>query len=145
MRLWTLHPRYLDTKGLLALWREALLAQAVLSGNTRGYTRHPQLERFRLEQDPLAAIGAYLSGVRAEGCRRGYYFDASKIRSHGDTVKMSVTQGQLNFEWRHLLDKLVFRDPIRFGMFKKVGEPDPHPLFRLTPGDIEPWERGGKS
>jgi hypothetical protein len=145
MRLWTLHPRYLDTKGLLGLWREALLAQAVLAGNTQGYTRHPQLERFRREQDPLAAIGAYLSQVHAEGSRRGYCFDASKIKIHGVTVSMSVTLGQLSFEWGHLMDKLVFRDPVRFGMFRKIDRPDPHPSFSLTEGDIEPWERGGKS
>jgi len=30
MRLWTIHPKYLDRQGLLALWREALLAQKVL-------------------------------------------------------------------------------------------------------------------
>lgn len=37
MRLWSIHPRYLDTKGLVALWRETLLlAQAVLFGNTKG-------------------------------------------------------------------------------------------------------------
>jgi hypothetical protein len=27
MRIWTVHPRYLDPKGLVAAWREALLAQ----------------------------------------------------------------------------------------------------------------------
>lgn len=43
MRLWSLHPQYLDAKGLVALWREGLLAQAVLAGQTRGYKRHPQL------------------------------------------------------------------------------------------------------
>jgi hypothetical protein len=36
MRLWTLHPKYLDARGLVALWREALLAQKVLRGATRG-------------------------------------------------------------------------------------------------------------
>lgn len=35
MRLWTLHPKYLDTKGLVALWREALLAQKVLQGKQK--------------------------------------------------------------------------------------------------------------
>jgi hypothetical protein len=139
-----MHPKYLDTKGLLGLWREALLAQAVLSGDTRGYTRHPQLERFRLTQDPLAAIGAYLSQIHAEGRRRGYCFDASKIKNPGDKVWMSVTSGQLGFEWGHLLDKLVFRDPVRFGMFRKIRVPDPHPVFSLTEGGIEPWERGDK-
>ena len=37
MRLWSIHPKYLGTKGLVALWREALLAQKVLQGNTKGY------------------------------------------------------------------------------------------------------------
>jgi hypothetical protein len=32
MRLWSLHPEYLDANGLVALWREALLAQAFLQG-----------------------------------------------------------------------------------------------------------------
>ena len=52
MRLWTLHPRYLDARGLVALWREALLAQKVLRGKTRGYRAHPQLQRFREQADP---------------------------------------------------------------------------------------------
>ena len=54
MRLWSVHPRYLDTAGLTACWREALLAQKVLTGATRGYRRHPQLERF-LPGSALAA------------------------------------------------------------------------------------------
>ena len=142
MRLWTLHPRYLDTKGLLALWREALLAQAVLAGRTRGYTRHPQLDRFKEAQDPLATVGAYLYEVHREACRRGYCFDATKIMTHADTNKIDVTRGQLDFEWEHLLGKLVFRDPVRYGMFKKISSPDTHPIFCLTEGDIETWERG---
>ena len=47
MRLWSVHPLHLDRQGLTACWREALLAQAVLAGRTRGYRAHPQLERFR--------------------------------------------------------------------------------------------------
>lgn len=37
MRIWSLHPSYLDAKGLVALWRETLLAQKVLLGATVGY------------------------------------------------------------------------------------------------------------
>ena len=66
MRLWSLHPRYLDRAGLVALWREALLAQAVLRGATRGYRRHPQLVRFRSHPDPEGAIAAYLEGICRE-------------------------------------------------------------------------------
>ena len=43
MRLWSLHPKYLDKLGLLGLWRESLLAQKVLLGKTKGYKNHPQL------------------------------------------------------------------------------------------------------
>jgi hypothetical protein len=34
MRLWSLHPKHLDRQGLLAVWREGLLAQEVLRGET---------------------------------------------------------------------------------------------------------------
>jgi len=60
VRLWSISPGYLDARGLVALWREALLAQKVLMGLTRGYTRHPQLERFRRTSDPVLYIGTYL-------------------------------------------------------------------------------------
>ena len=74
MRLWSLHPRYLDAKGLVALWREALLAQKVLQGNTKGYRNHPQLSRFKQQIDPLAAVAAYLCEVQREAARRGYHY-----------------------------------------------------------------------
>ena len=53
MRLWSVRPSLLDRAALVACWREALLAQQVLAGLTRGYTRHPQLERFRDAADPI--------------------------------------------------------------------------------------------
>lgn len=43
MRLWSLHPSLLDRAALIAGWREALLAQKVLRGQTTGYRHHPQL------------------------------------------------------------------------------------------------------
>ena len=56
MRLWSLHPQYLDPKGLVSLWREGLLAQAVIAGQTRGYRHHPQLARFLQSSDPRGVI-----------------------------------------------------------------------------------------
>ena len=79
MRLWSLHPRYLDVKGLLAAWREGLLAQKVLEGLTKGYTHHPQLDRFRAAADPLSAISRYLSAIADEADARAYRFDRLKI------------------------------------------------------------------
>lgn len=141
MRLWTLHPKYLDPKGLVALWREALLAQAVLKGETAGYRHHPQLLRFQAHADPLAAIANYLRAVHAEATSRNYRFDVTKINRHRATVKLAETRGQLAYEWTHLRAKLRARSPDWWHQWKTVAVPDPHPLFRLVPGTVRDWEK----
>lgn len=141
MRLWTLHPRYLDSKGLVAAWREALLAQKVLAGKTRGYRHHPQLARFRALPDPLAAIAAFLAGIAAEARRRGYQFDLTRISSAGFEGQIPETRGQLRYEWDHLRMKLRVRSPQSFRVVQHITSPRPHPLFRIIPGDVNSWER----
>src|SRR5512135_117978 len=111
MRLWSLHPRYLDSRGLVAVWREALLAQAVLAGRTRGYQNHPQLRRFRDCSEPRKCIAEYLKAVHAEALRRGYRFDARRIGRGGQVPYIAVTKGQLAYEWTHLRKKLKSRAP----------------------------------
>lgn len=145
MRLWSLHPRHLDRQGLTACWREALLAQAVLLGRTRGYLNHPQLQRFRQAPDPAAAIGAFLAGVAEEADTRGYRFDAGKIErpaAHGSVPRIPVTAGQVDHERAHLLAKLRVRSPDAATALEAVGVPDIHPLFVMVPGGREPWELG---
>ena len=140
MRLWTLHPRYLDAQGLVALWREALLARAVLGGGTRGYRHHPQLERFRSHPAARSAINAYLAGVLEEARARSYAFDARKLGPVRDRIAIVATAGQLDYEWGHLLGKLRARSPALFRRWR--GErPQAHPLFRIVPGPVEAWER----
>ncbi|MDA8124292.1 MAG: pyrimidine dimer DNA glycosylase/endonuclease V [Deltaproteobacteria bacterium] len=141
MRLWSLHPRYLDPAGLVALWREALLARAVLRGATRGYRSHPQLLRFRNQADPEAAIAAYLGEVLAEAKRRGYRFDAGKIGAPRTVPAIPVTCGQLCFERDHLLKKLTLRNPAARKALRNTTEPVPHPLFTIVPGKRESWEK----
>lgn len=141
MRLWSLHPHYLDRQGLLALWRETLLAQKVLQGQTQGYRFHPQLQRFRAQPDPVAAIGCYLVDVLEEAERRGYRFDRSKIATTREVPLLEVTTGQLRFEHEHLLRKLWARDPARASEHERIEIPRAHPLFRVVPGPIAPWER----
>lgn len=142
MRLWSIHPRYLDSQGLVALWREALLAQAVLRGETRGYRHHPQLERFRAHAAPLAAMGAYLRAVHAEALARGYAFDARKLGPQRPAAAIGVGAGQIDFEWRHLMAKLARRHPELHAKWRALDEPRCHPLFRRRAGGIETWERG---
>jgi Pyrimidine dimer DNA glycosylase len=141
MRLWTLHPKYLDARGLVALWREGLLAKRVLQGRTRGYRHHPQLERFRAQEDPIAAINSYLSDVLVEADRRGYAFDRRKVRTGHAPRRLRETRGQLQHEWRHLLAKLRERAPEQHRVLKRLTRPDAHPLFRITHGGVRSWER----
>jgi hypothetical protein len=142
MRLWTLHPRHLDPVGLVALWREALLAQAVLLGRTKGYRHHPQLKRFQALPDPAAAIASYLAVVQSEASARGYNFDASKIAKKRWNRRIPETRGQLDFEWEHLRKKLVKRNPDWHKVKHRVEAPSPHPLFRVVAGGVREWEKG---
>ncbi|ADE10577.1 pyrimidine dimer DNA glycosylase/endonuclease V [Sideroxydans lithotrophicus] len=140
MRIWSVHPRYLDAKGLVALWREALLAQKVLSGETRGYRHHPQLKRFRKHEQPLEAIAAYLHEVQREAERRGYNFDATKILRQGTAVRIPVTDGQIAYELSHLRAKLEVRDRAALERLPNGEPPSIHPLFKVISGDVEDWE-----
>jgi hypothetical protein len=140
MRLWTLNPCHLDRSGLVALWREALLAQAVLGGRTRGYTRHPQLVRFRDSPSPIESIGFYLQAVHAEAAVRGYRFDAAKIISPVQVTPIPVTSGQLEYEWAHLNSKLRTRAPSWAAKLGAATAPTPHPLFQLVEGPVADWE-----
>jgi hypothetical protein len=138
MRLWTLHPRYLDAVGLVSVWRKALLARKVLRGRTRGYRNHPQLERFRAHPRPLSAINAYLRAVHDEAAARGYAFDRGKLGPVHDGTRIRTTDGQLAYERKHLKRKLAARCPDRS---RRLGKPAAHPLFRVVRGPVEAWER----
>ena len=141
MRLWSINPRYLDRIGLVALWREGLLSQKVLLGLTKGYKNHSQLVRFSAHPDPLLAIGFYLAEVFRVAEGRGYKFDGAKIARHGDCPQIDVTEGQIKYEWQHLLGKLQHRAPDIYAQNKELISPEAHPLFRIVPGGIEDWER----
>jgi len=159
MRMWTLAPGLLDRQGLIAAWRESLLAQAVLAGKTKGYTNHPQLVRFKRTADPVRYVGAYLHVLADEADGRSYRFDRSRvILDEGQArevlrsdPRISVMRGQIEYEFEHLLKKLAVRTPALvphvtelfdslqldsdFSMDTVV-----HPLFAVVPGGIEPWE-----
>ena len=144
VRLWTVHPRYLDAQGLVALWREALLARAVLRNRTRGYRHHPQLIRFKAARAPRAAINAYLRAVLAEAEARGYAFDRRKIGPTRQIRRIACTTGQLEYEWAHLLRKLKVRNPALYRRWRGA-KPEPHPLFTPVPGPVESWEKNDGS
>jgi len=144
MRLWSLHPKYLDPQGLVALWRETLLARAVLRGETRGYRHHPQLQRFLEHDSPRLAINAYLAAIHEEASARGYNFDRSKIGPVRAVAPIAVTDGQRDCEWQHLLRKLAIRNPASFARWQGVAKPDCHPSFRLHRGPVAPWEHANK-
>ncbi|MCX8194612.1 MAG: pyrimidine dimer DNA glycosylase/endonuclease V [Candidatus Micrarchaeota archaeon] len=142
MRLWSIHPKYLDTKGLLAVWREALLAKKVLENKTKGYKHHPQLARFRECRNPLAAINSYLFWIYKEAKKRGYNFSAKKFRHCKGRGIIQVSEGQLEFERKHLAAKLKERDKESHLRLKSSKRACPHPIFKVVRGKVEGWEKG---
>jgi len=140
MRLWSLHPKHLDPKGLVALWREALLVQKVLCGKTRGYRNHSQLSRFKEHSHPEGAIASYLVEIWKESKRRHYHFDKSKISGKRTNEKIPVTMGQLKYEYQWLYSKIKVRAPSFFQLVKKE-KAEKNPVFRIVPGKIEAWEK----
>ncbi len=142
MRLWSISPRYLDRQGLLAVWREALLAKHVLEGKTVGYKNHPQLERFKAQISPLDYINAYLLGIYEEAQARGYRFTKEKVGPLKKNLKdIKVSRGQVEYEFQHLLKKLAERDINRYNELKDKKEIVLHPIFTEVEGEIESWER----
>lgn len=140
MRIWSLHPKYLDSKGLLALWREALLAKNVLEGKTKGYKNHPQLNRFKSTVNPVHSIHYYLKFVQEEAEQRNYRFDKDKIDFQTPATRIAVTTGQLDFERLHLSRKLAVRAPQLLTRITTNPELDLHPMFDLTVGPVADWE-----
>lgn len=140
MRLWSVHPKYLDNKGLVALWREALLARHVLEGRTKGYVNHPQLTRFKGSSAPLDAINFYLYFTFQEAVTRNYRFDESKFRIPPQPLLLPVNDQQLTYEFTHLLSKLKERNPDVYKANVNIGTIEPHPLFHIVAGNVEVWE-----
>jgi hypothetical protein len=140
MRIWSLHPKYLDAKGLVALWRETLLAKKVLERKTKGYRNHPQLNRFKQSGKPLEAINQYLSEIYSESLNRNYNFEKKKINWNFEKSQLTVTTEQLNYEAKHLLKKLKARDINKYNELKKIKTFDANPLFTIVEGDVEQWE-----
>ena len=145
MRLWSLHPSFLDTRGLVATWREGLLARAVLRGATCGYRHHPQLSRFRAHPAPVSAINNYLRGVAHEADSRGYRFDRSRIGPVRNETTIHVTGGQLDFELAHLRGKVERRAPEQLCRLPTSALIEAHPLFLVRKGTVESWEKGQRS
>lgn len=142
MRIWSLHPSLLDKKGLVACWRETLLAKHVLEGKTKGYKNHPQLQRFKQCRDPLATINAYLGTLYIESKKRGYNFDVNKIDFDlvaRQNEMLPVTDSQVEFEMAHLKRKCATRDVKWIEVLDKGSEVNS--MFRVVSGPIEPWEK----
>ena len=142
MRLWSIHPQYLDRAGLTAVWREALLAQAVLAGHTTGYRHHPQLQRFRATRAPLDYLNTYLAGIWQEAEQRGYHFQITKIGARPPHLPpLHVSTDQLSYEFQHLMRKLQTRNEALYHQLQHLKTIQPHPLFTVVPGPVAAWEK----
>ncbi|MCC6275829.1 MAG: hypothetical protein IT569_08215 [Leptospiraceae bacterium] len=141
MRIWTIHPKYLDAKGFVALWRETLLAKNVLENKTKGYKNHPQLIRFKNQKNPVEAVNRYLEIIFQESVNRNYKFDKTKFSKPVVRIKIKTTKGQLEFEFKHLLKKLKIRDKKRYAELRNLKKIHAHPMFEIIEGGLESWEK----
>lgn len=141
MRLWSLHPKYLDARGLVALWLEALLVKAVLRNETKSYRNHPQLERFRTSSTPLLVINSFLAGVFADSAARGYSFNRDKVEPVRTALRLPVATGQIAYQWSHLLSKLSKRSPEISASVSSTVKVECHPPFTARSAQIATWER----
>jgi len=142
MRLWSLDPKYLDRQGLLAVWREGLLARKVLENKTKGYKNYPQLARFKINPQPLKVINSYLFGIFQEALARNYKFKLNKVNPLKIVSKnIRVSNGQVIYEFQHLLNKLKIRDKNKYQQFKNIKKPQVHFLFKVVNGGIAKWEK----
>jgi hypothetical protein len=141
MRLWSLHPKYLDRIGLIALWREGLLAKKVLLEKTKGYKNHPQLDRFKFLKNKDQLINNYLYFVFLEAQKRGYKFDKNKITFFKTKNKILINKGQVAYEFSHLQKKLKIREPKKYQENEKIKEIEINGIFGIREGGVEKWER----
>jgi asparagine synthetase A len=141
MRIWSIHPKYLDSKGLVALWRETLLAKNVLENKTKGYKNHPQLDRFKESKKAAGCIDQYLWEIYKEAEKRNYRFNKDRISKDFKPITLTVTSGQVDFEIKHLKAKLKIRDSKKLEELMAVKNFESHPLFKIIEGEIEAWEK----
>ncbi len=144
MRLWSLHPSYLDIQELFSTWKEGLLAFSVINNPETQLHNHPQLIRFKISGDPIGTLGFYLNEIFLEAKNRGFNFEGSKIESINTSISISVTLGQLDYEAMNLLNTLQERDKTKFSdlnsIFKQK-DVKTHPLFYIISGPVEKWEK----
>jgi hypothetical protein len=128
---------------LVAVWREGLLTKRVFEGKIKGYCNHPQLLRFKEYEKPVDLVDAYLFHIYFEAKRRDYSFDYSKIRGVRLQGALTVTRGQLEYEFDHLLKKLEKRDKKKLEELKDLNPKniEPNPVFRVIDGEVEKWEK----
>ena len=143
MRLWSIHPRYLDRIGLVALRRESLLARKVLAGEAKENVNHPRLNRFGRHVQTLKAVGDFPAAAREEALNRGYSLDTKKIRTCGSGDKIKLKRRQIEYEFELLLGRLEERTPQKYRALRvvKKEEIEADPLFDIIPGGIEQRER----
>lgn len=140
MRLRSIHPKHLDSKGLVALRRESLLAKKVLEWKTKWYKNHPQLNRFKEQKNPISAINLYLQHIYIEAGNRWFSFDKSKFNIISDIEKLTVTKWQIEFEKQHILNKTKNRDIKKYEEIKNSKIIKAHPIFEIIEWDIEDRE-----
>jgi hypothetical protein len=141
MRIWSIHPKYLDSKELLNLWNETIQAKNEFLTKFSGHFSNKQLERFLDLKNPLEAINSYMSSIYREAVKRDFSVDDSFMDwDFDDSIQIPVTAGQISHEISKLKSRLRERDEKKLQKLNGRTFLELHPIFYSVPGTIEEWE-----
>lgn len=154
MRLWTIHPKYLDGKRLTSQWKEGIQMMHIWKeigenpepAKRLGYVSHPQVRRLSnllVADSGLISLllHQHLTAVHEESVQRSYSFNKKLIDDLApdckNAPKVYVTMGQVAYEFALMATK-------NNEWSQKVAI-DPYmlcnPIFQVVSGSIESWEK----
>lgn len=121
------------------------------------YYNHPQLDRFKTKDGVIIKSGTrYLSTYL--GYILNYANNKRKCNYNNSSIslipfdinqmeKLTITKGQLKYEYDYLQSKLLksnikkCRENNELLIYNSGLQIEPHPIFTVIDGGIEPWEK----
>jgi len=89
---------------------------------------------------PIDCINQFLKHIYDESVERGYNFNRNKIDPISHHLILTVTDKQIKYELKHLLNKLKTRNKSQYIWLSSQKDIVPHPLFEINKGELENWE-----
>lgn len=143
MRVWTIHPKYLNRKELSACWHDGLRALKVLSEPEKYQRFYEGLSVFRVQSEPVYALAKYLQAIGKEGVKRGLQMDLSLLPEvpKDFRLKIPVSEERIASERKLLTKRLAGLGRWHLRKFQSMLPGRTNPLFFVqNDNHPSPWE-----